>query len=408
MKKIKESRWVYILLSVLIATTLWLFVRMDEDPEMEKRESGIPVVLSGERVLETQGLMVDQISPADVTLVWKGDWHDVSQLHRDNVSVGIDVSKITEPGEYTLEFTPNYPVTVASSAVSLQSSDPQAIAVTVTKIYSKQMDIEPIFKGSIGDGYQAGEFIVEPEQVQISGAQEKVERIQRVQVVLEQRKMKESFSGALELQFLDENGKAVDTAGLRFSTTSANVYMPIVVVKELPLAVDFVAGGGATVDNIEYSIEPKTITVSGPEEVLAHLDHITLGSVDLAHVIGDYTNEYPIYLSAELENISGTDTAQVRVLVSGLVTKTVEVENIQLINVPKGYKAALVTQKRSITLRGTQQALDKVVLAQIRMEADLSDLAATGSYNVPVTVYLYAGNDVGVIGQNNVVVKLTK
>ena len=42
MKKIKDSKWVYILLSVLIATTLWLFVRMDEDPEaFAKFERGI-------------------------------------------------------------------------------------------------------------------------------------------------------------------------------------------------------------------------------------------------------------------------------------------------------------------------------------------------------------------------------
>lgn len=408
MKSIKESRWVYVLLSVLIATTLWLFVRMDEDPEMENREHDIPVITSGERVLESQGLMVDQISPADVTLVWKGNWHEVSQLNKDNVSVSVDVSKITEPGEYELEFVPNYPATVASSAVSLQNRIPQTVKVSVTKIYSKPLTIQPVFKGSIEDGYQAGEFIVEPELVQISGTQEKVDKIHRVQVVLEQKKMKESFSGELELQFLDQAGKQVDTAGLRFSADRANVYMPIVVVKEIPLAVDFIAGGGATTDNIKYSIQPESVTVSGPEEVLEHLDRITLGSIDLAKVIGDYTDEYPIYLSAELENISGTDTAQVEVSVSGLVTQTVEVENIELINVPKGYKAALVTQKRSITLRGTQQALDKVLLPQVRMVADLSDLAATGSYNVPVKVYLYAGSDVGVIGQNNVVVKLTR
>jgi len=127
-----------------------------------------------------------------------------------------------------------------------------------------------------------------------------------------------------------------------------------------------------------------------------------------ALVIGEYTDEYPVYLDAGLVNISGTDTAEVRVTVSGLATKTVEVENIQLVNVPKGYKAALVTQKRAITLRGTQQALDKVLVPQIRMIADLSNVAATGSYNVPVTIYLYAGNEVGVIGQNNVVVKLTR
>ena len=408
MKSIKESRWVYVLLSVLIATTLWLFVRMDEDPEMENRERNIPVITSGERVLETQGLMIEQIAPADVTLIWKGNWREVSQLTKDNVTVSVDVSKITEPGEYELEFVPNYPATVATSAVSLQSSIPQTIQVTVAKIYSKPVNVQAVFKGSIEEGYQAGEFIVEPEQVQISGTQEAVDSVHSVQVVLEQKKMKESFSGELELQFLDAAGKPVDTDGLRLSAERASVYMPIVVMKEVPLEVDFISGGGATADHVACTIEPRSITVSGPEEVLEHLERISLGSIDLAQVIGEYTDEYPIYLDAGLVNISGTDLAEVRVSVDGLVTRTVEVENIQMINVPKGYKAALVTQKRAITLRGTQQALDKVLVPQIRMIADLSNVAATGSYNVPVKVYLYAGNDVGVIGQNNVVVKVTR
>ncbi len=408
MKPIKERRWVYVLLSVLIATTLWLFVRMDEDPEMENRERAVPVVTTGERVLETQGLMIDSISPSDVTLIWKGNWREVSQLNRDNVSVSVDVSKITEPGEYNLEFVPVYPATVATSEVSLQNSIPQTISVTVTKIYTKSVDIQPVFKGSVKDGYQAGEIIVEPEQVQISGTQEKVDDVHRVQVVLEQKNMEESFSGELELQFLDQAGKVVETTGLRLSMERAQVYMPIVVMKEIPLSVDFVAGGGATIDNVEYSIEPASITVSGPEEVLGNLEHITLGKIDLSQVAGDYTDEYPIYLSAGLINISGTETAQVNVTVSGLVTKTVEVETIELMNVPKGYKAALVTQKRVVTLRGTQEALDKVLMPQIRMVADLSELAATGSYNVPAKVYLYAGSEVGVIGQNSVVVKLTR
>ena len=227
--------------------------------------------------------------------------------------------------------------------------------------------------------------------------------------MLVRKDMKESFSGELPLRLLDEKGQELDQTGLRFSVESAYTVLPIVVVKEIPLTVEFVDGGGATQENIKYEIEPKTITVSGPEEDMLHLNELSVGSIDLAQVMDTVTEEFPIYLPTELENVSGLANASVKVTISGLTTRAFEVSNIELTNVPKGYKATLTTQVRTIVLRGTQKELDKVSAAQIRIVADLSELStATGSYNVPVKVYLYTDGDVGVIGQNNVVINLSK
>jgi len=409
MKTIKESKWLYIFLSILIATSIWMYVRAGEDPEMENRVRGIPVSVTGDRVLENQGLMIDAISQQTVSLTWKGSWRDIGTLDKSTVSVGVDVSRITQPGVYELDYDVNYPPHVATSAISLQEKNPQKISVTISEIYSERFEIQPLLKGSVASGYQAGDFIIEPETVLISGVRQKVSRIDRVQVVLERKDMKESFAGDLPLRLLDEKGQELDSEGLRFSVDSAYTLLPVVVVKEIPLTVDFVDGGGATQDDIKYTIEPASISISGPEEDMLHLNELSLGSIDLAQVMDTVTEEFPIYLPAELENVSGVASASVKVTISGLSTKAFEVSNIELTNVPKGYKAALTTRVRTIVLRGTKAELEKVSASQIRIVADLSELStATGSYNVPVKVYLYTNGDVGVIGHNNVVINLTK
>lgn len=409
MESIKESKWIYILLSVLIATAIWMFVRAGEDPELENRVRGIPIAVTGERVLENQGLMVDSISQETVSLTWKGSWRDIGQLDKDSVSVSVDVSRITEPGTYELGYNISYPPTVATSAISLQNSDPGQVTVAVSEIYSDTFTVQPVLIGSVAKGYQAGEFILEPESVLISGPRQKVNRIAQVQVVLEQKELKESFSGDLPIRLLDKDGQELEKDGLRFSTETVYTVLPIVVVKEIPLTVDFIDGGGATAKNIKYEITPKTITVSGAQKDIQHLDKLSLGSIDLAQVLGTTTESFPIYLPPELENVSGISGAQVTVTIRDLVTKAFEVSDINLINEPKGYTATLTTRVRTIVLRGTQQELDKVSAGQIRIVADLSELStATGSYNVPVKVYLYTDGNVGVIGQNNVVVNLSK
>lgn len=409
MERMRESKWLYILLSILIATAFWMSVRAGEDPEMEQRIREVPVVTTGDRLLENQGLMIDAISHDSVELVWKGSWRDVGQLNKNNVSVAVDVSRISAPGSYELDPSINYPPTVAASAISLQSSDPEKITVTVSKIYSDTFAIQPVLKGSVASGYQAGEFLVEPESVLISGTKEKVDTIDRVQVVLDQKELKESFAGDLPLRLLDAEGKELDHSELFLSVDKAYVLLPVVVVKEIPLKVEFVDGGGATEKDVKYEIEPSTIIVSGPEADILHLEELTLGSIDLAQVMDTVTKEYPIYLPAELDNVSGITTARVTLSVAGLSTRAFDVKNIELHNVPKGYSASLTTQVRTIVLRGSQKELEKVNASQIKIVADLSELStATGSYNVPVKVYVYTDGDVGVIGQNNVVVNLSK
>ena len=405
----KESKWLYVLLSILIATAFWMSVRAGEDPEMENRVRGISVVMTGERVLENQGLMVDAVSHDAVALTWRGSWKEIGQLNKDDVSVSLDVSRISEPGTYELDYTPNYPPTVATSAISLQGGDPEKITVTVSKIYSDTFDIQPVLKGSVASGYQAGEFIVEPETVLISGTREKVDSIQQVQVVLEQKELKTSFSGELPLRLLDAAGKEIDPTGLRFSAESAFAVLPVVVVKEVPLRVDIVEGGGATEDNIKLEISPETITVSGSEADMLHLNELTVGTVDLAQVLDSMTEVFPIYLPTELTNVSGITDANVAISVSGLTTRAYEVKNIELTNVPKGYSAVPTTRVSTIVLRGTQRELEKISADQIKIVADLDNLSsATGSYNVPVKVYLYTDGNAGVIGQNNIVVNLSK
>ncbi len=411
MKSVTEKRWFYVLLSVVIAVVFWGVVRFDNDPDLDNRVSGIPVTITGTRVLENQGLKIQSQSHTTVSLVWKGKWDDIGKLNKNTVSVTLDVSRISEPGVHEVVYDINYPVSVSPSDFSVQRMEPESITVTVAKVHSKSVTIQPVFKGSVANGYQAGEFIVEPETLLISGPENAVDRVKQAQVVVSQKDMKTSFAGELPVLLLDEQGKPLmpEQEGLTLSVEQPYVVLPILVTKELPLAIDFIAGGGASQDkHIDYKIFPETITVSGTEEDMQSLTEISLGSIELAQVLDSYAGEYPIYLPSGIENVSGITKATVEITVKGLHTKTFEVQNIELQNTPKGYDAVLSTQVCNITLRGPRASLDAVQPSQIKLVADLSELDATGSYNVPVKVYLYTSNDVGAIGANSVVVKLSK
>ena len=169
---------------------------------------------------------------------------------------------------------------------------------------------------------------------------------------------------------------------------------------------DLIPGGGATADNVTVDIEPRTLMVAGSAEILDQLDRISLGEIDLSKVFGTLTQSMTINLDPSLTNVSGTTEAKVTVTVEGLVTKTLEAGNIEIINKPGGYEITRNTQSCTVLIRGTQEA---VTASQVGIVADLSNLdLSTGSRTVPVKVYLDGSSEVGVVGEYNISISVSR
>ena len=209
---------------------------------------------------------------------------------------------------------------------------------------------------------------------------------------------------------LDADGNEITDTNVTLSQDTAYVTMTVGVVKEVDLTVNLIPGGGASADNgtVTVDIQPSTITVVGTQEELSALTEISLGSIDLAQVIGTSTLTMPIELSPTLENADGVTEAQVTVTVSGLETRSFDVTNISVINVPDPYGADLVTTTRTVVVRGSASVLDQIDASQLRIVADLSDVAGTGIRSVPAQVYLDASDEVGVIGTYTISVNITQ
>lgn len=412
MEHIRESKWLNILMSVLLAVLFWLYVRAELDPSQTSWFYHVPVEITGSTVLTRQGLTVANLSQSTVDLRIEGPASVLDSLSRSrkDLSVTLDVSKCTE-GENKLVYTPNWPVNINTDSIVTIDRDPETITVTVEKLYTSSFNVEFQLKGTVADGYQAGTPAINPETVVVSGPAEQVSRVKKVVAVLETENLDQRFAGDLPLILLDENGEQITDAEVALDSPTAYVVLPVVVVKDVPLTVNFQPGGGATIDDITYEINPKSLMVSGAESDMESLSEISLGSVDLSKVVGTNTFTFPIDLDASLENVTGSTSATVTVTVNGLDTRSFDVDNIQMVNIPDGYQVTLATQVRTVKVRGKQEDLNNIDASQLSIVADLSDVDFTGLYSVPaskVKVYLNADSSVGVIGDYTVVVNVSR
>lgn len=420
MGKIKDSKWTYVVLSLLMAAILWFYVTATLDTEIDDYVRGVQVVFSGEDLLAQRGLMISEGAEQSLNLYVRAKRESLVSLQNGTVTVEVDVSGITNPGPYTQGARPNYTAAgVSNSQVNVLNPNPINIQFTVSRRTDRSVPVRGQFSGSIAEGHQMGEFSFAPAEITISGQEELVNQVDHVLVSLNRDNLAEPFTGDMPFTLVDASGNVLEGLDVETNVSTVQVTLPVVTLKTLPLTVDIIPGGGATAENVELLFLPegtaeKTITVSGSDADLEGLTEIYLGSIDLQKIFSSNNSapqkiEFPVVLDPALTNVSGETSITVSVEIKGLAIGIIEVDNIKLINVPEGYTAESVTQTRQVQIRGTQEAVDAVIPAQLRIVADLTGIPeATGSQTWPVKVYLDGSSDVGVVGDYNITIALSQ
>lgn len=407
MGKLKESKWVYMILALLVAVILWFYVGQEADPVNVQTFSNIPVTFSGVDQLESQGLTIFEGMDQRVSVRIQARTSVLRELGQEgNIIVNVNVSAITEPGEYSLE----YNVTTRTSAVggTLNSVEflnrtPETIDITVSRQTDRSIEVRGVFAGSVAEGFQIGAFSFAPSTIHISGTEEEVSKVSHALVTVRENDLSETFTGEMPFVLYDFDGNPIDVAsnpGITTDVSTVQVTLPVVKLKEVPLRLEIVPGGGATADNARITIEPETVIVAGTQDALDAISEIVLSQVNLADIRESQDFTFDIPLDTSLTNISGITQAQAHVEITGLVTRTVETTNIEITNRPEGLSIEPVTTACQVEIRGTQEAVDAVLPSQIRVVADCSDVSGTGTQTIPVQVYVDSSQGAGVVGSD--------
>ena len=414
MERARKNKGLYMVISVLLAIVLWTYVG-NENPDESGPVRNLPVTFTGVELLESRGLMITDGLEQSVTLNVTGKRNAFRLLSSETVSITVDVSSIQQPGQYTQAYQVAYnlPGNTSSSSLVVTERYPLNVTFTVAKMATRNIPVQGSMTGSVAENYQAGEFSFSPSTIKVSGEESVVNRIDFAQVTLNQEDMDATYDGDLPYTFISFTGEALEDIDVTADAALVHTTLPIVKLKEVPLTVNLIPGGGISADDIDrytqYTIVPKSIMVSGAAADLEPLKEISLGDIDLSKVLGTNTVSFTIPLAAELTNVSGVSEAVVQLSITGLTTATLEVDNIECINKPNGYTADPLTTSRQVQIRGTQEAVSAVTASQLRIVADLDNaVAATGTQTIPVKVYLDGRSDVGVVGDYNIVVSISR
>ncbi len=412
MKKITmtKSKLICLLISLAASLILWTYVVTVVNTEMTETFYRVPVVFSGEDTLAECGLTITDGANSTITLQVTSSRSVIQQLSSENITVTVDVSKITAAGEFERGYVINYPNSVQPSNVSVNRKSPALISFTVEKLVSAEIPVKTVFEGSVKDGYILESLTTNYNSITITGTKEQVEEVSHALIIVGDEEISSSISRNMNYTMMDQDNEPVDMTGVGVDVEKIKVAVNVVKYKEVPLVVEFTKGGGATEENVDWKVNPSTITISGDEAALDDINKIVLNTLDMSTLMEDTTQSYPIVLPDGIKNESGQAEATVTIALSGLSTTTLRVSNFEFSNVPEGFDANAVTKALSVTVRGPSNSISAVRNSDIRIEIDLGNISGVaGTYTVDnVDVYLDGVEDIGVLGDYSITIALVE
>lgn len=394
-KKILDSKALYVVLSIVIAITMWFYVTSMDGNQRSNPINNIPITFVGEEQLTSRGLMIAG-DPPKASITVKATPAVLAKLTDSSVQLMVDVSTINKAGEYTLAYTVKLPTNVSSSQVQYVRGETGNVTFTVAEYRQREIELRGKFVGTTAEGYLAGDqedFVFTPAKITISGQAELVNQVAYAEVVVDGDNLSETVRGNYPYQFIGASGDVISNLDVECSAETVQTTFPILATAEVPLEVKLVEGGGVSLDQVKYTMSAETLTVGGTKtavEALLTEGSIELGTIDLGTVHDGDEIVFDVALTDELSNISGINQVTVTIdLDDSLKSKTVEATNITCISAPDGWTGKPLTQMLKVEIRGSQELLDAVTGDNVRVVADLKDInQAAGQYTVTANVYL--------------------
>lgn len=406
----KRRNSFYLVISILVALGIWVYVDITQDITASKEVSNIPVEFQGEdTTLAERGLMLLPDSETTINLKLEGAKSILAQLDTAKLRVQADLSAVTETGIQTVPCRVIYPEYKFSSRLTATTpTNSFNITIDVGELYSREVEIRCDIQGTVAEGYIAGEPQFTPEKLELRGPQEEVDAVSYAKVSLNIEDATETVDQALPYVLYNEAGEPISGGDIHAVQDEIRVVLPVDVVKELPLEIDFQEFPGLSKNNVSYQIEPASIVVSGEASLLNDVDRLVLDSFDLSQLGGNEVYHYVIQLPEGCTNLSGVTRATLTISFIDLIQDTRTATEFQAENVPEGKSVTILTDELTVRIQGTAADVAAVHDRDITVRADLQEVsAASGTYTVPAEILISTGGDVGVVGTYQVTVILS-
>lgn len=384
------------IIALAVALILWAIVHVDTDtPTITRNTQGNQTIAN--LSIEPYGLddakyVMQSVVPQRISVEVSGQRSQItSLLPSTEYQVKMDLSRVTEPGQYTvpLQFDP-------PAGVELLSIEPSRVTVTIEEKVTQEFNAVILTTGVPENGFtELDPVFAEGSAVQVTLPSSQIKQVQKIQGEMSVDGASDNISGRVKLVAYSNNGEVLDDAVI--NPSSLKVQIPIssnvssLSSKTLPLNVSYSGElpDGLILSGVEAGAQQ--VTLYGPDSVLQRLDSYPPVTLDLGEVKAEGSTRYKEALAAP-EGVERLEPSSVEFTVNVVPYEQRTIENVPvtLTGQPSGAEAKVTdpaSGKMNVTIEGAPDRLSTITAGDIRLTADLSGLQA-GSHKVQLKVEL--------------------
>lgn len=273
-KKLKDYDILTKAISVLIATVVWLWVADIKNPLVDLEYNDLIVDITSQNQLrDVYSLIITENEFPKVSLTLSGEREIVTRVSHSNIIITSDISHITEPGTYDL----NYIVKLPYDTISVKKSTPSIITVTVDTIEAKTLPLYVNLSGTPEKNYSFNDVFTQ-ETFSISAPANIASQISYAEVEVNVKNMTTNINGLYPVKFYSDTGEIITHTSIIPESDTVLVVGDILKTSSVNLAVDFETP--TIEDNIrKVNFDTKQVSIIGYPDVVDSIDEIVIGTI---------------------------------------------------------------------------------------------------------------------------------
>jgi YbbR domain-containing protein len=392
------------LLAFILALAVWVMAVTASDPD----ESGpLPQPVPIEFIGQDPGLVLTSEVPASVEVSLRAPHSIWEQLQADPSSVRaiVDLTQLGA-GTHTLEVS----IQVTAAPVRILSVSPATLELSLESLSTLVLPVTLSTTGEPAIGYQAGDTVLTPSEVAVSGPESLVRQVTSVRASLDLTNARTGVEANLPLAAFDVSGSLV--TGLTLSPESVQVNLPVLQMggyRDLAVKVVTVGRAASGYRLASVAAFPAIVTVYSTDSSLIESlpGYVETSSLDLSGVSEDIETRLSLLLPTGV-TLVGEQTVLVQVGITSIEDSLrVDYRPVEVIGLGAGLTAQVSPVTVDVILAGPLPALNSLNASEVVVTVDASGHAA-GTYQLtPLVTISTAGVTVQSILPSTVQVTIT-
>ena len=374
------------LTAVLIAVIFWVVTFVSAPPSEVVKDYGGRVAVERPEAIPPGYVLQGQLGDVGVRL--KGTEAALANVVAADLHATIDIPDVhnADPQDVPVR------VVVATSGVTVESYAPATVTVRIEPITSRDLAVQARFANSPPAGTFAGDPVITPSQVRVSGAASQVARIAALYATVAFGDAVTDLVQSVQPRAVDASGAAID--GLTVDPAVVQLTVPVLptaTTRTVPV-VPAVRGAVATGYWItRVTTDPTVVTVRGEGSALSAIDQVTTAAIDVSGLSADRTFQVALVLPADGTSIVKAAQATVTVSVAALTgSRAFPLLAVQVTGLGSGFVAELDPTTVNVVVAGPIPALSGLTPGQVTATVDATGKGA-GVYQVDVAIGTPAG-----------------